>query len=134
MKFAKSVWGLLPSAFFNRTQAFPLRPEMTESAFAAVFHQRGDDVSLDVYLEESLGLGRFPALRAHERRVRRIVALEELYLGLVERGSAVADNAASAFADLVVASEIFSEDVLLNEAVVYLYYRTESIVSHNLRQ
>jgi hypothetical protein len=93
-------------------------------------NERGDDIPLEIDLEESLGLSRCAPRLAHQGGIGGIVALQELCLFLFQRRSAVPYDAALTLADLIVACEILDKDILRYEAVAYLYYRSETVPGH----
>jgi hypothetical protein len=95
-------------------------------------HERRDYVAFEIDLEESLGLGGLTAGLAHQGGISGIVPLQKIRLVLLQRGTAVPHYAALALAHPVIAGEIFSEDILGNEAVIDLYDGSETVPGHIL--
>ena len=120
------------SGFLYRAQGLAARSGMAERAFAAAFHQRGHDVPVPVYLEEARRFGGSAAALAHQSAEPRVIPLYHLRFVLLHGGAAIADYAAGAAADFIVAGEIFRHDILRHEDVAYLYNSAEFPFHHQM--
>lgn len=96
-------------------------------AFAGSIYNGRDDVTFAVDDEKSVLGNLGSSLRAHQLGINRIALLKIIQFRLFQRGAAVADYAATALADWIIAGKIFSDNFFGDENVPYLDYGSEFI-------
>ena len=107
--------------------------EVAEGALLAAGHERRHEVAVPVDLEEPLLVHGLPPLRAHQGRERVIIDLDGVQFLFLQRGAAVADDAALSLAHGIVAGEILQDHILRHEDVPDFHDGSErSLVSHLL--
>ena len=98
------------TALYGAKAAVPLPEDI--GAFLGAGHKRCDDIALEIDFKESLGLGRFASLGAHQRGICGIVPFKEFYLLFIQRSAAVPYDAAFTLAGLIITGEKLGENLL----------------------